>query len=118
MEIDKERLLEMLRERPRHERITLLRSLYNLSQLGLARIAKVQRGTVSTWEAEVPVGVGGRGHEPAKTARVRLGAYFNLPPYVFTDEWGEPNPHASQKAERKVSDVGITVPPPNIKRLD
>lgn len=88
MEIEREDLLEMLKKQPRHERIVTLRSLYKLSQAGLANIADVQRGTVSTWEAEEHHTEGGRGHEPSKIARTRMAAYFDLPGYVFTDEWG------------------------------
>jgi DNA-binding transcriptional regulator YiaG len=135
MEIERDDLLRKLREQPRHERIVTLRALYKLSQAGLANVAGVLRGTVSTWEAPTHDTQGGRGHEPSKMARTRMATYFDLPAYVFTDEWGKgsvsagkgrggpPTKSGAPKREPvirvpapgKVKDD--TPPPPNVKRL-
>jgi transcriptional regulator with XRE-family HTH domain len=115
MKLTKDQLVDMLRGQTRQERVVTLRGLYGLSQTQLANIAKVARGTVSTWEAPVPDVEGGRGHEPSKTARSRLAAYFNLPAYVFTDEWGDP--HVARKRKRRrppPPERGAKIEPPPI----
>jgi transcriptional regulator with XRE-family HTH domain len=118
--MDRERLLALLKAQPRHERIATLRSLYDLSQKGLANVAKVARGTVSTWEAPTVEADGGRGHEPGKMARNRMAAYFGIPAYVFTDEWGSPTRQSKRGSRaKKVSDTGLFVPAPtNISNLN
>lgn len=142
MEIEREDLLKRLEKQPRHERIVTLRSLYKLSQAGLANIAGVQRGTVSTWEAPTHEQEGGRGHEPSKMSRTRMATYFDLPGYVFTDEWGagaisagggrggrprdrkspknEPVlrvPTPNEPAKKKEEPKEEKAPPPHVKRL-
>jgi DNA-binding XRE family transcriptional regulator len=125
MDMDRGQILNLLRGLPRHERTTTLRSLYNLSQDQLASICGVRRGTISTWEQEVMEVDGGRGHEPSKACRIRMGAYFGLPSSVFSDEWGTPTRQSEKKERgRKKGPVEtINVPPPvfepqNVKRLD
>jgi transcriptional regulator with XRE-family HTH domain len=118
MELDREQILDVLRSKPRHERIVTLRSLYNLNQTGLAKIANVRRGTVSTWESPTVEADGGRGHEPGKMARSRMATFFNVPAYVFTDEWGDPGVARRRvPPPRKISDAGISVPAPIVKRI-
>lgn len=135
MEIEREDLLEKLEKQPRHERIVTLRSLYKLSQAGLANIAGVQRGTVSTWEAPTHEQAGGRGHEPSKMSRTRMATYFDLPAYVFTDDWGtgsvshgggrggRPRPRKSPDNEPVIrvptpsEPEKEKAPPENVKRL-
>lgn len=113
MEMTRDGLLAFLREKPRHERIAALRSLYRLSQAGLANVAGVARGTVSTWEAPVHDLEDGRGHEPGKIARQRMSAFFGLPAYVFSDDWGE-----NTRADNKIAEprpVPIAPKPAAIK---
>lgn len=120
MEIDREQLLARLRESTRPERIVMLRALYSLSQEGLASIADVARTTVSTWETPLEQETG-RSHEPGKLARQRMGTFFNLPAYVFSDEWGkEPEYAKSRRRKSPPEEPTIRVPAPNqpaVKRI-
>jgi len=118
VELSKEDLLALLKSKPRPDRIAALRSLYKLSQAGLARVAGVKRTTVSSWEA--PYGRGEWGHEPGKMARQRMATFFGLPAYVFSNEWeGEPaNQGGRPRKQSHPQEPTIQVPVPTyVKRI-
>jgi transcriptional regulator with XRE-family HTH domain len=109
LKLNREQLMDLLFTKPRNERIATLRSLYNLNQKALGGIANVHRGTVSLWERE------GEDYGPGKMARSRMSTYFNLPPYVFTDEWGAPEVRKDRRKRKAPPTLhkALEVPPPN-----
>lgn len=81
-------LMNLLRPMPVHQRVATLRKLHNLSQAKLADETGVERGSVSSWEAEPGQD---RAHAPGEEARDRMGYLFHVPAYVLTPDFGMQN---------------------------
>lgn len=81
-------LMNLLRPMQVHQRVATLRKLHNLSQAALAEETGVERGSVSSWEAEPAQE---RAHSPGEEARDRMARLFNIPAYVLTSDFGMQN---------------------------
>lgn len=86
--MDAETLMNLLRPMPVHQRVATLRKLYNISQGELAEKVGVERGSVSSWEAEPGQD---RAHAPAEDSRAKMAEVFGIPAYVLTPDFGMQN---------------------------
>jgi DNA-binding XRE family transcriptional regulator len=83
--IDTQTLMSILRPLEVHQRVLMLRKLFNLSQDELGEIVDVRRITVSSWEAEPAKD---RANYPSPEKRDLLAKHFRIPAYVLTQDYG------------------------------